>query len=210
MLSEMKINEFIELLASKEPAPGGGSAAALSGAIGTALISMVANLTIGKKKFIEYEPLMMEILNEAKTLRQNMLLLIEEDTKAFNGVSAVFDMPKITEQQKAKRKAAMQEALKNATLVPIEMMEKAVSALKLLKKSQGCTNPSAESDLGVAALTLKAALFSAWLNVKINLNSISDEDFIDKYGKKSKELLDKGNILAEHVYNGVLKNMNIK
>jgi formiminotetrahydrofolate cyclodeaminase len=152
------IEEFIMLLASKEPAPGGGSASALLGAIGSALFSMVVNLTIGKEKFKEQEPLLQEILKESENLQKEFLSLIEEDTNAFNKVSRAYKMPKDTEEQKDVRNEALERALKDATLVQLSIMEKGLSALKLLEKSIGNTNPNAISDIGVSALCLKSAL----------------------------------------------------
>ncbi len=204
---DSSIKEFLDALASKEPAPGGGAASALVGAIGTALMSMVANLTVGKQKYKESEPLMKELLEEAVTLQKDLAKLMEEDTEAFNKVTAAFKMPKNTEEEKAKRKEKVQEALKGAAKVPFQIMEKAVEALRLHEKSLGHTNTSTISDTGVGALCLKTALCGAWLNVKINLGSIDDDDFVQKYNEKAQQLLNEGVPLADTVYEAVLESL---
>jgi len=198
------IQHFLNEVASNSPAPGGGSVSALSGAIGAALISMVANLTLGKKKFKDEEPLMKEILENASRVKTDLVKLMEEDTAAFNEVADVFKMPKDTEEQKEKRKKAMQEALKHATMVPFTTMEKAVYMLMQYERALGHTNPSTASDFGVGILCLETALKGAWLNVKINLDGIEDESFVQEYEKKSKELLEKGAVIAQKIYNEAL------
>ncbi len=201
------IKKFLNILASEEPAPGGGAASALVGAVGTALLSMVANLTVGKQKFKVSEHLMKELLEEASKLQEELTRLISEDAEAFNKVAEVFKMPKNTEEEKAKRKQKMQEALKFATQVPFNIMEKTVEALRLHEKSLGHTNPSAISDTGVGVLCLKAALKGAWLNVKINLNSITDKEFVQNQDKESQKLLNEGISIADKVYEAVLQSL---
>lgn len=198
------ISKFVTALASKEPAPGGGAASALVGAVGTALMSMVANLTMGKEKFKQQEPLMKELLEKAENLQENLVSLMDRDTEAFNKVAAVFKMPKNTDDEKNHRKIAMQKALKYASEVPFSIMEKALEALYLQEKSLGHTNPSTTSDIGVGALCLKTALMGAWLNVKINLGSISDQSFVNEYELKAKKLLDEGMMIADKVYEVVV------
>jgi formiminotetrahydrofolate cyclodeaminase len=204
-LSEYAIEDFLSLLASGEPAPGGGAASALVGAVGTALCSMVANLTSGKEKFKEKESFLREILQESCKLQESLTSLIDKDTEAFNGVSKVFKMPKETDEQKEERKKAMERALKNAALVPFSVMEDAVAALRLHEKAVGNTAAAAVSDIGVGALCLKAALQGAWLNIKINLNGIKDRAFVDEFDEKSGELLKEGSALADIIFERVLK-----
>ncbi|HHW03864.1 MAG TPA: cyclodeaminase/cyclohydrolase family protein [Thermoanaerobacterales bacterium] len=207
LLSEYNIKDFISVLASKEPAPGGGAASALVGAIGNALSSMVANLTVGKKGFHDMEPLMREIIEEGQKLQDSLISLIDKDTDAFNGVAKVFKMPKDTEEQKAKRSEAMQKALMDATLVPFSIMQECVRALHLHEKALGNSNKAAVSDLGVGALCLKAALHGGWLNVKINLNSIKDSKFVDEFEKKGKQLLLEGSRIADEIYQKVMESL---
>jgi formiminotetrahydrofolate cyclodeaminase len=202
-LAEMKINEFLKLLASKEAAPGGGTVSALLGASGTALCSMIANLTVGREKFKDKEPLMEDILNRSQKIQDALESLIDEDTDAFNEVSKAFKLPKDTNEQKAARKDAVQQALKHATLVPFKTMEYSVAALKLFDSAAGNTNPTAASDNGVGILCLKSALHGAWMNVRINLNSISDQDFFNEIEEKSTALLNEGTALADSLYERV-------
>ncbi len=204
MFSQLKIHEFIDILASKRPTPGGGSASALTGAVGIALLSMAANLTIGKEKYKQEEDFIKQLLEEAERIRKSLMSLIDEDTKAFDMVSDVFKMPKTTDTEKREREHALQEALKNASKVPFAIMEKTIEAIKLVRKSLGHTNVSAVSDTGVAAICLKAALSSAWLNVKINLNSIEDIAFVEDYGQRAQVLLDEGTKIAEEIHDFVL------
>ena len=198
-LIDLKINEFVDLLASNAPAPGGGSAAALSAAMGISLTRMVCALTIGKKKYAEYETLAREISIEAETINSQLLEHIDRDTQAYNAVSAVFTMPKDTDEEKQVRKTAMEAALKQAAEVPFQVMELSLQALKLTQKAVGKTNPNTASDLGVAALTLFAGLQGAWLNVKINLSGIKDQDFIKQHNENGQIILQEAEIIAEHI-----------
>jgi len=207
MLSDYEVKRFIDVLAANTPAPGGGAVSALAGALGSALLTMVANLTVGKKKYKAEEPLMREILNEVGDLQESLVSLIDRDTEAFNKVADVFKMPKNTKEEKMKKRTAMDEALKYATLVPFTVMEKSVAVLRLFEKSLGHTNRSAASDVGVGALCLKTALHGAWLNVKINLSGIKDNVFVEEYEKKSKDLLDEGTVLADKVYRAIVEGM---
>lgn len=202
-LMDYAIKEFVELLASQEPAPGGGAASALVGAIGVALSSMVANLTIGKEKFKDKEELMKKIIEENNRIQKDLLNLIEKDAEAFNSVTKALKMPKNTEKEKKERKESLEKALKEATQVPLEIIKKSIEALKLLEKSLGNSNPNVVSDLGVSAICLKSAIQSAWLNIKINLISIRDKDFIEKIQKETTSLLQEGILLADKIYEEV-------
>lgn len=206
-LTEMSIIDFSDVLASDAPAPGGGSTAALEGSLGIALVNMVAALTIGKEKYKDHQPLMEEIVSEANALRAEFIDVIDRDTEAFNGVSAVFAMPKSTDEEKAKRKAAMQEALKVCTLTPFDMMRYALAGLELTKKAIGKSNTSAASDLGVAALSLKAAVQGAWLNILINIGGIKDQNFVDEYRTKGEKILSEALKLADEIYEEILNTL---
>lgn len=206
-LSEYRVKDFVEELSSNSPAPGGGSASALLGAIGTALVSMVASLTFGKEKFKDKEPILNEILEETEKVKNTLIFLIDEDTNAYNKVSKVFKMPKTTEEEKRARAEAMEKALKEATLVPLSIMEQVLKGIELHYKALGNTTKSAISDLGVGVLSLKTALYGGWLNVKINLNSIKDKDFITYIEEKAKKILDEGSKIADQVYKEVEKEL---
>jgi len=203
-LVDQKICDFIDVLASDAPAPGGGSTAALSAAMGIALTQMVAALTVGKSKYAEHDELAQQILCDAQTLRLKLTDAIDKDTEAFNGVSAVFAMPKATDCEKAARKAAMQEALKTATVVPFEVMELAFEALELTAKAVGKSNANAASDLGVASLSLLSGVKGAWLNVLINVSGISDEEFVSSYKAKGSEIVGKAESLSAHIYSEII------
>ena len=206
-LTEMKVNDFIDLLACDAPAPGGSSASALAGAMGVGLSKMVAALTTGKAKYAEHEDTVQEILSKAGALTEKLTAAIDRDTEAFDGVSAVFAMPKSTDEEKAARKEAMQKALKEATLVPYETMELCLQSLKVVKLGVGKTNTSAASDLGVASLNLKSAVQGAWLNVLINLAGIKDEAFVAEYKSKGEAILAEALPLADEIYNDILKSL---
>ncbi len=206
-LTEMQVNEFINVLASDAPAPGGGSASALAGAMGVGLSKMVAALTLGKSKYADYQQTAQQIFDSADALTKQLTAGIDRDTEAFDGVSAVFAMPKSTDEEKAARKEAMQKALKEATLVPYSIMELCLESLKVVELGIGRTNTSAASDLGVAALNLKSAVQGAWLNVLINLGSIKDENFVKEYRAKGEEILHQALPLADKIYNDILTSL---
>ena len=159
--------------------------AALAGALGAALIAMVSNLTIGKKKYAAVEEEMGKIVKQAEELRELFTSLIEKDATAFNKVIEAFGLPKETEPQKALRAAAIREATKEATLVPLEVMKHCIDAFALAQQVAVSGNVNSISDAGVSALMLHAAVESAALNVRINLNSLTDSEFV---GWKSEEL----------------------
>ena len=206
-LAEMQVTEFVNLMASDAPAPGGGSAAALEGALGAALTAMVCALTVGKKKYADVQELAVESQKKAEELKARFVDVMDRDTEAFNAVSAVFAMPKDTDEQKAARKAAMQEALKGCTKTPFEMMQLACETLELTRSLVGRLNASAASDLGCSALSLRAAIQGAWLNVLINISGIADEAFAAEYRKNGEALLAKALPLADEIYEEILKPM---
>jgi formiminotetrahydrofolate cyclodeaminase len=178
VVSKKTVGDFLDDVASSSPAPGGGSVAALSGALGTALISMVCQLTIGKKKYADVEEDMKKVLGEAEPLRDILSRLVEKDTRAFQKVMETYALPKDTEPQKALRSAAIREATKEATLVPLEVMKHCIDALALSQEVASKGNVNSISDAGVSAHMLHAACEAAALNVKINLASLDDAEFV--------------------------------
>ena len=206
-LAELKTAEFVDLLASDAPAPGGGSAAALEGALGAALTAMVCGLTVGKKKYAEFQELAEEAQKKATDLKARFVDVMDRDTEAFNVVSAAFGMPKATDEEKAARSAAIQEGLKGCTKTPFEMMELAVETLELTASILGKSNDSAASDLGVSALSLRAAIQGAWLNVLINIGSLKDTALAEDYRAKGEALLAKALPLADEIYSTVVSQM---
>lgn len=203
MLTQKPVNTFLEELASSAPAPGGGSAAALGAAIGAALVSMVANLTVGKKKYADVQADIQRILGQSEALRHKCARLLEDDVAAYTQVSKGYKMPRDTDEQKHARTAAIQDALKGATAVPMELAETCVEILELCPESAEKGNVLAVSDVGVAALMAEAALRAAALNVWINLGSIKDEAFVTKEGARLDALLEGKAELKERILRDV-------
>jgi len=171
------VTSFLDELSSNSPAPGGGSVAALSGALGSALTSMVCRLTIGKKKYAGVEAEMKAVLEGSEKLRAVFGRLIDADTDAFNKVMDAYSLPKETDDQKALRAAAVQAATKEATLVPLEVMKHGIDALALARVVATEGNANSASDAGVSALMIGACVEAAALNVRINLAGITDTEF---------------------------------
>jgi formiminotetrahydrofolate cyclodeaminase len=174
MLIDLKLSEFIDELASEKPAPGGGSAAALAGALSAALASMVCRLTIGKKKYKDVEDEMKLILKETENLRETLAKLIDEDTESFKMVSKAYSMPRDNEAQAAARRDAIQSALKGAIDVPLEVINTCKKVLDLLHTIVQSGNVNAISDAAVSALLADACIKGAAYNVRINANSLED------------------------------------
>ncbi|MFA5033843.1 MAG: cyclodeaminase/cyclohydrolase family protein [bacterium] len=204
MNKDVSLQGFISELASNSPAPGGGSAAALSGTIGTALVCMVAELTIGKEKYKEVEAEMQEALNKGKEIKDRFFTFIEEDEQAFNKVMSGYKLPKNTDEEKQIRSNAIQSALKEAVNVPLEVIRNVRIAIELafLCASKGNTNSI--SDAGVAGLELHASALGALYNVLINLGSIKDENFKTQVKTESEKLIKEVNEFAELIEKTVL------
>jgi len=207
LLIDHTVKEFTHVLGSDAPAPGGGSAAALKGALGASLLKMVALLTTDKAKYAEHHDYVKILLKKAKKLQHEFIAVIDEDTEAFNQVTAVFSMPKSTGEEKSIRKEAMQKALKACTKTPYKMMQLCEQAMELIEGAVDTTNTTAASDLGVAALSIKAAVQGAWLNILININGIHDEAFVDKYSKGGEEILAQVLPSADRVYKSILESL---
>ena len=206
-LADLTVNGFVEELASDSPAPGGGSAAALEGALGAALTAMVCTLTtVGKSKetYADYQEFVIETRAKASDLQARFVDVMDRDTEAFNVVSAAFGMPKATDEEKAARSAAIQKGLEGCTATPFEMMEIALETLELTDSILGKSNDSAASDLGVSALSLRAAIQGAWLNVLINIGSLKNKELAADYRAKGEAMLAKALPLADKVYETVV------
>jgi glutamate formiminotransferase/formiminotetrahydrofolate cyclodeaminase len=184
-LVSSSLKKFLSELASSSPAPGGGSVAALAGALGSALSSMVCNLTIGKKEYNDVKDEIKSIFKKSEKLRKRLTDLIDEDTEAFNDVIKAFRMPKQTEEQKTIRKQAIQDGYKIAAKIPLETARNCEKVLNITMIVAEKGNRTSITDAAVSAIISKSALESAILNVQINLSSIKDERFI---GNISKEL----------------------
>lgn len=198
---EQTVASFLSDLASSSPAPGGGSVAALAGAIGSALTAMVCNLTIGKKKYQAVESEMRKILKQAEELRRTFGELADEDTRAFNKVMEAYALPKETDDQKALRSAAIQEATKEAALVPLRVMKHVIDAFALARIVAEKGNINSISDAGVSALMLHAAAEGAAMNVRINLSNIADAEFVGWHSEEVSSLQRTGKTELEEIIN---------
>ena len=179
-MQDMNVRELIELTASNAPAPGGGAIAALSGAFGAALAAMVGSLTLGKKGYEDAQEEMAEMTDKGKNLAKKLLAAMDDDANSFNGYMAALGMPKGTEEEKTIRRAAMQDALKSASLVPLNTAKTAAEVFPLAEAAVKSGNRNAVTDGLVAAMMARAAVLGALLNVKINLGSIKDEAFVQE------------------------------
>lgn len=197
------IEQFVEELASADPTPGGGAAAALEAALGAALISMVCNLTIGKERYRDHEATMTKALAEADALRVEALALADEDATAFAAVSAAYKLPKATDEERAVRSRAIQAALREATDAPLRTTRLALRVLQLSDGILEGANPNVLSDVGVAAHCARAALGGAALNVRVNLKLSSDRTFATTAGGDLDSLLRSGWALADKVADAV-------
>ncbi|MFW3145644.1 MAG: glutamate formimidoyltransferase [Thermoplasmatota archaeon] len=178
-LGSLSLAAFTKELASSSPAPGGGSVAALSGTLGAALIEMVCQLTVGKEKFKDSWDELSRISKEVSAIRKRLLELVDEDTNAFNDVIAAFRMPKGTDEEKAARSAAIQAGYKKAVSTPVDTANRCLEVLESAVAVSEKGNPSSISDAGVGADMAAAGLEGALMNIKINLGSIKDEDYVN-------------------------------
>ena len=201
----MNLENFIDDLASKSPAPGGGAASSLFGTLGCALSAMVCCLTEGRKKYVDNEEFVKVQHEKLSQLQKELQDLMDEDVNAFMQISAAYKLPKETEEEKVARSVAIQEALIPATETPFKMMQLSAKALDITKSLLGKTNTQAVSDLGCAALGLKAAIQGAWLNVSINISSAKNKPV--ELETEAKEILSKYLPLADDIYNKVLESL---
>lgn len=203
MFTEKTCVEFVRRLASADPTPGGGGASALAGALGTALGSMVGNLTLGKKKYEDVQGDIKIILVKAETLQNELLALVEKDAEVFEPLSRAYGLPKNTEEEKKKKNEIMEAALKLACSVPVEIMEKALEAIELHEELAAKGSRIAISDVGVGVQLSKAALMGASLNVFINTKLMKDREYAEQINEKADGMLRKGMEKADIIYRQV-------
>lgn len=172
------LTTFLDDLASGEPTPGGGSAAALAGALGAALAAMVARLTVGRKRYADAEPQMQAVLDEADALRARLTQLVTEDAQAYEAVRAAYKLPKESELDQHERGIAIQSALQAASATPLETMRACIAAMHLAERAASLGNVNAATDGTVGVLLAHAGLQGAALNVRVNLGSIEDQRFV--------------------------------
>lgn len=188
MLADLTIKDFLATTASSAPVPGGGSISALNGAIASALTEMVANLTVGKKKYLEVEGQMKTIAIEAAVIREHLIGYIDRDSEAYDRVFAAFKLPKETEEQIAERNRIIQEATKEAARIPMLVAEEVASVMETIIYVAHKGNRNAVTDACVAMMTARTCVLGALLNVRINLSSISDEVFVKRMTENADHL----------------------
>lgn len=185
MLVDLTIKGFLAETAGSAPVPGGGSISALNGAIATALTEMVANLTIGKKKYADVEGQMRTIATEAALIRERLIRDIDRDSEAYDRVFVAFKLPKDTEEEKAERSRVIQDATKEAAMVPMQVAEEIASVMETIIYVAHKGNRNAVTDACVAMMAARTCVLGALLNVRINLTSIKDEVFVRRMSEKA-------------------------
>ena len=188
MLTELTVKDFLNKVAGSDPVPGGGSIAALNGALASALAAMVANLTIGKKKYAEVQEDMQAIAQEAEELMTAFTADIDRDSDAYDRVFACFKMPKETDEEKAARSAAIQEATTYAAQVPLEVARRACALMPRIAEVARRGNQNAVTDACVAMMSARNAVLAAVLNVRINLSSLKDQALVARLQAEADEL----------------------
>ena len=199
--------EFIKVLASKEPVPGGGGASALVGAIGTALGNMVGSLTAGKKKYADVEEAILALKARADTLQSDLLKLVERDAEVFTPLSKAYGMPNQTESEKEERTRVMEKALKECCDVPLEIMKKCCEAIELLSEFAEKGSAIAISDAGCGVICCKAALQAASLNVFINTRLMKDKAEAEAANQSAVDMLEKYEAMADEIFMSVKKRL---
>lgn len=206
--STVQCDEFVTVLASKAPVPGGGGASALVGAVGTALGNMVGSLTVGKKKYADVEAEMYELKAKCDKLQAELLHLIERDAEVFEPLSKAYGMPRETEEEKAEKARVMEIVLKEACSVPMEIMEKCCEAIDVIVEFAAKGSALAISDAGVGVIFCKAALQGASLNVFINTKSMKNREYAEELNAKAEAMLAKYTVLADEVFAQVRGRLN--
>ena len=203
MIDEFPTSHFLDALASASPTPGGGGAAAIMGAMGAALISMVANLTIGKKGYETVEAEMCALLAQSESLRTRLAGMVAQDASSFDSLIAAYKLPNFSNAEKATRSEVIQAGLKLATLAPLDCARACAEGVRLAERAVEHANTNVISDVGVAVLASCAALRSAALNININTPQIKDRGFAASTMRELEALLAECLPLAENVHSRV-------
>jgi formiminotetrahydrofolate cyclodeaminase len=201
--SEISCAEFVSVLGSKAPVPGGGGASALVGAVGTALGNMVGALTVGKKKYAAVEADMIRLREAAERLQGELLALVQRDAEVFEPLSRAYGMPKETEAERAAKARVMEAALREACAVPLEIMRKCAEAIQLHEEFAVKGSRLAVSDAGTGVVFCKAALAGASLNVYINTAAMADKTAAAEFNREADALLAEAEPLADRIFLGV-------
>ena len=201
--NEKTIKDFIQVLSSKEPVPGGGGASALIGSIGIALGNMVGSLTVGKKKYADVEEDIKILMFKAERLAEKFQELIDKDAESFAPLASAYALPKDTEEEKAERTRVMEAALETASLAPLEIMETVCEAVDIVSEFAAKGSKLAISDAGVAAIALRSALLGASLNVFINTASMQNRSLAAELEGRANEMIEEYGAKAEKIFNSV-------
>ena len=192
-MRNLTVNEFAKIVASDSPVPGGGSIAALCGALSAALTEMVAGLTVEKAKYVDCRGEMSDIISKASLMREELLDYIKEDSLAYNMVTEAYKLAKETEEEKAYRSEKIQEGLKTAASVPLKVAETSFKILPLAEVVVSRGNKSSVTDGLVGAMMARTGVLSAVLNIRINLDSIKDQEFVKVFKEKADKLEEETN-----------------
>ena len=204
MVEQKTIEGFLEVLSSKEPVPGGGGASALAGALGNALGQMVANLTIGKKKYADVEAEIKELLGRMQKLQAAFVTLADRDAQVFAPLAQCYSLPSLTEEEKAYKEKVMEERLLDASFVPLEIMEHGVAMLGILEILGDKGSRLAVSDVGVGVQFIRASLLGAVMNVYINTKSMKNREKAEELNARAGQLIEEGTAWADRIYAKVL------
>ena len=207
MIESMRIQEFLDVLSSKEPVPGGGGASALAGALGNALGQMVSNLTIGKKKYALVEDEIKELAERMKGIQGQFTQLADQDAKVFAPLAKCYSLPSDTEEEKAYKAEVMEARLLDASLVPMEIMEKASEMLEIMDILADKGSRMAVSDVGVGVQFIRTALLGAVMNVYINTKSMKNREKAEEMNEKAERLIKEGTEAADRIYQKVLEQL---
>ena len=207
MITQSSVEKFLDDLASGAPTPGGGSAAAIMGAMGAALVSMVCNVTIGKKGYEGVEAEMKAVLSESERVRRRLTDMVAEDIAAFDSIMSAYKLPKATDQEKTLRGAAIQAGLRRATETPLECARVCADVIALARRASEHGYLNVISDGGVGVLAGFTALRSAALNVYINAPALKDRVFAEQATQELGKLLEAGAAESEAVYTLVRKKL---
>ena len=207
MTEKKTIEEFLGELSSKAPVPGGGGASAIGGAIGNGLGQMVANLTIGKKKYAEYEEELKELLERMKELQRGFTDLADRDGEVFAPLAAAYRLPYETDLEKQYKDQVMEASLLAASLVPMQIMETCMEMLAILSALAEKGSRMAISDVGVGVQFIRASLTGAAMNVFINTGSMKNRDEAERLNERAQLMIDRGTEAADEIYDKILKGL---
>lgn len=199
-VADMRVGEFSDVLSSKAPVPGGGGASAVAAAVGASLGQMVASLTLGKKRYADVQGRIEELIPRFEAVRDELLVLADEDAKAFEPLSRAYGLPKGTEEERAHKAEVMEAALRSACEPPLKIMKKTCEAIDLVDEVSRIGTRIAISDAGAGATLLSAALKAVSLNIFINAKSMADREYAEDLLSHTQEMLDEGCKKADDAY----------